>query len=85
MTTREVPLPTFPRIWIAADRMHSVMAATGCSLLDARDYLIAEEGDTWDAIASIRHDRAAAAEIVAQYEPDIPAATPRLDGKNGYR
>lgn len=35
------------------------MQATGCTADDARDYLVAEEGDEYDAILSYRTDRQA--------------------------
>lgn len=43
--------------WIAPERIERVMRATSCSADEAREYLIAEEGDERDAIISYRTDR----------------------------
>ena len=43
--------------WTEAVRVERVMQATGCTADDAREYLIAEEGDEADAILSYRTDR----------------------------
>ena len=43
--------------WTEAVRVERVMQATGCTAEDAREYLIAEEGDERDAILSYRTDR----------------------------
>ena len=40
-------------------RVERVMQATGCTADDAREYLVAEEGDEADAILSYRTDRQA--------------------------
>ena len=45
--------------WIEQARVERVMQATGCTADDAREYLIAEEGDERDAILSYRTDRQA--------------------------
>lgn len=42
-----------------AARVERVMQATGCTADDAREYLVAEEGDEADAILSYRTDRQA--------------------------
>jgi NACalpha-BTF3-like transcription factor len=44
-------------MWTEQRRVERVMAATGCSADDAREYLLAEEGDEADAIISYRTDR----------------------------
>ena len=61
MATQQVNLYS-PRIndimrWADAARVARVMRATGCTADDARDYLVAEEGDEADAIMSYRTDR----------------------------
>lgn len=43
--------------WTEQARVERVMQATGCTADDAREYLIAEEGDEQDAIISYRTDR----------------------------
>jgi NACalpha-BTF3-like transcription factor len=43
--------------WTQPDRIERVMRATGCTADDAREYLLAEEGDEADAILSYRCDR----------------------------
>ena len=43
--------------WTEAVRVERVMKATGCTADEAREYLIAEEGDEEDAIISYRTDR----------------------------
>ena len=42
-----------------AARVERVMQATGCTADEAREYLVAEEGDEADAILSYRTDRQA--------------------------
>jgi len=63
MATQQVNLysPSISDIMRYADkaRVARVMQATGCTADDARDYLIAEEGDEHDAILSYRTDRQA--------------------------
>ena len=61
MATQQVNLYS-PRIsdikrWADAARVARVMQATGCTADDAREYLVAEEGDEADAIMSYRTDR----------------------------
>ncbi len=61
MTTQQVNLYS-PRIndimrWADAARVQRVMQATGCTSCEAREYLVAEEGDEADAILSYRTDR----------------------------
>lgn len=61
MATQQVNLYS-PRIndimrWADADRVARVMQATGCTTNEAREYLVAEEGDEADAILSYRTDR----------------------------
>ena len=61
MTTQQVNLYS-PRIndikrWADAARVARVMQATGCTTNEAREYLVAEEGDEADAILSYRADR----------------------------
>lgn len=61
MSTQQVNLYN-PRIsdikrWADAARVARVMQATGCTAIEARDYLVAEEGDERDAIISYRTDR----------------------------
>ncbi len=43
--------------WADATRVARVMQATGCTTNEAREYLVAEEGDEADAILSYRTDR----------------------------
>jgi len=61
MTTQQVNLynPSISDIMKYADkaRVARVMQATGCTADDARDYLVAEEGDEADAVLSYRTDR----------------------------
>lgn len=61
MATQQVNLynPSISGIrrWADATRVERVMQATGCTADDARDYLVAEEGDEADAILSYRTDR----------------------------
>lgn len=61
MATQQVNLynPSISDIKRYADaaRVARVMQATGCTADDARDYLVAEEGDEADAILSYRTDR----------------------------
>ena len=61
MSTQQVNLysPRITEIMKYADkaRVERVMQATGCTADDARDYLVAEEGDEADAILSYRTDR----------------------------
>ena len=61
MATQQVNLynPSISDIkrWADAARVARVMHATGCTADDARDYLVAEEGDEADAIMSYRTDR----------------------------
>ena len=66
MTTQQVNLYS-PRIndimrWADAARVQRVMQATGCTTDEAREYLVAEEGDEADAILSYRTDRMEAAQ-----------------------
>ena len=66
MTTQQVNLYS-PRIndikrWADAARVARVMQATDCTADDAREYLVAEEGDEADAIISYRTDRMEVAE-----------------------
>lgn len=66
MSTQQVSLYS-PRIndikrWADAARVARVMQATGCTADDAREYLVAEEGDERDAILSYRTDRMEVAE-----------------------
>lgn len=61
MATQQVNLYS-PRIndimrWADAARVQRVMQATGCTADEAREYLVAEEGDEADAILSYRTDR----------------------------
>lgn len=61
MAAQQVSLYS-PRIndlkrWADAARVARVMQATGCTADDAREYLVAEEGDERDAIISYRTDR----------------------------
>ena len=61
MNAQQVNLysPRITEIMKYADkaRVERVMQATGCTADDARDYLVAEEGDEADAILSYRTDR----------------------------
>ena len=61
MATQQVNLynPSISDIMRYADkaRVARVMQSTGCTADDARDYLVAEEGDEADAILSYRTDR----------------------------
>ena len=61
MTTQQVnlysPWVSNRKNWTEAVRVERVMQATGCTADDAREYLIAEEGDERDAIISYRTDR----------------------------
>ena len=43
--------------WTEQSRVDCVVIATGCTDEEAREYLIAEEGDERDAILSYRTDR----------------------------
>lgn len=43
--------------WTEQPRVDRVVIATGCTDEEAREYLIAEEGDERDAIISYRTDR----------------------------
>jgi len=43
--------------WTEQSRVDCVVTATGCTDEEAREYLIAEEGDERDAIISYRTDR----------------------------
>lgn len=66
MATQQVNLYS-PRIndikrWADDARVARVMQATGCTADDAREYLVAEEGDEADAILSYRTDRMEVAE-----------------------
>ena len=66
MATRQVNLYS-PRIneimrWADAARVQRVIQATGCTADEAREYLVAEEGDEADAILSYRTDRMEAAQ-----------------------
>ena len=45
-----------------AARVARVIQATGCTTNEAREYLVAEEGDEADAILSYRTDRMEVAE-----------------------
>ena len=45
-----------------AARVERVTQATGCTADEAREYLVAEEGDEADAILSYRTDRMEAAQ-----------------------
>lgn len=61
MATQQVNLYS-PRIndimrWADAARVQRVIQATGCTADEAREYLVAEEGDEADAILSYRTDR----------------------------
>jgi len=63
MTTQQVnlysPWISNRKNWTEAVRVERVMQATGCTADDAREYLMAEEGDEHDAILSYRTDRQA--------------------------
>ena len=48
--------------WADAARVQRVIQATGCTADEAREYLVAEEGDEADAILSYRTDRMEAAQ-----------------------
>jgi len=48
--------------WADATRVQRVIQATGCTADEAREYLVAEEGDEADAILSYRTDRMEAAQ-----------------------
>ena len=66
MATQQVNLYN-PRIndimrWADSARVARVMQATGCTTNEAREYLVAEEGDEADAIISYRTDRMEVAE-----------------------
>ncbi len=66
MATQQVNLYS-PRIneimrWADAARVQRVIQATGCTADEAREYLVAEEGDEADAILSYRTDRMEAAQ-----------------------
>jgi predicted ATP-grasp superfamily ATP-dependent carboligase len=66
MATQQVNLYS-PRIneimrWADATRVQRVIQATGCTADEAREYLVAEEGDEADAILSYRTDRMEAAQ-----------------------
>ncbi len=66
MATQQVNLYS-PRIneimrWADAARVQRVIQATVCTADEAREYLVAEEGDEADAILSYRTDRMEAAQ-----------------------
>jgi NACalpha-BTF3-like transcription factor len=47
----------YPSQWTEQVRIDQVMQATGASEVDAKAYLVAEEGDMKDAIISYKGDR----------------------------
>jgi len=61
MATQQVNLYSPPisniKRWTEQSRVDCVVIATGCTDDEAREYLIAEEGDERDAIISYRTDR----------------------------
>ena len=65
MSTQQVslyaPWVSNRKNWTEAVRVERVVKATGCTDEEAREYLIAEEGDERDAIISYRTDRMEAA------------------------